>query len=177
MLKGGGEKQEYSTPNTFMIMSTNKSPTDINEVKNIFATECTPLLTDLVSTYALRSSGVSVDRRIVRDNGSTNIAAVNEPYPDLRKAINSLPSGVEIETISALRGVSDEDKDLSMKKDYRLDPSEVDNDVDYGSQITFHGGISERKFWVIFAGLSNSILSPTPVLTLRCRYFDSKLCM
>lgn len=156
-------------------MRSYKSSSTISQ--DTSATECTYLLTDPANSYAPDSSRVSAIETSIRDNESPKIYPEGGPYPILSKAITNLLPSIEVETDIPLGSHPGGDEDLECAGDNQVGPEGDNRSVDQDNEITFHCGISKKKFWVIFTGLFTLFVSSVPLLILRHRYLDSQFCM
>lgn len=118
---------------------------------NTSTTERTPLLAAPVNTRVPGDPGTSTEPTTTRDNDPTDILHEHESFPILSKAVSNVSFGiVEIIPTSSIR--PDKHGDLRLKNDGSK-PRESDRGVDHEGEISFHGGISKGRFWIIFAGM------------------------
>lgn len=143
---------------------------------NTSATERTPLLTTCVNPAVLDILGGSIKQTTSTDYESAGISHDNESFPVLGKAISNVSFGIAVETIPDLAGHPDDYGDSRQKHD-SSGPRETDRGVDHSDETGFHGGISKRRFWIIFAGLSTISMMHVCLLIFESRYLDSQLCM
>lgn len=108
---------------------------------NIRATEGTPLLAAPVSTGVLGNSRTSTESTTTRGYDATDTSHEHEPFPILGKVVSNASCGIIETTPTSIH--PDKPGDLRLK----------DDSVDHAGEISFHGGISKKRFWIIFAGL------------------------
>lgn len=126
---------------------------------NTSTTERTPLLTAPVNTRVPEDPRTSTT---TRDNDPADILHEHESFPILSKAVSNVSFGiVEIIPASSIR--PDKHGDLRLKNDGSK-PRESDRGVDHEGEISFHGGISKRRFWIIFAGMCTLCSYAPPLL-------------
>lgn len=118
--------------------------------------ERTSLLTVTGSPYLRGIAGVSIEQQSLRDDATDILDDDDENFPVLSKATSNTPLGIEAEVIPALGNSPGEFGDYRLPPDDELRLRTVKEDIEEDSQcsqISFHGGISKRSFWVIFSGL------------------------
>lgn len=135
-------------------MSYKSSHANFEGTDNRSTSERTPLLDVHVNTYL---PGISQEHTTSRNGEWVGVPHEGELFPTLRKVISNVPLAIEPQSIAALGG-HPEGEDLGLKADDGSKIRDVAECIDQGGEIGFHGGISRRKFWVIFAGLLNLLL-------------------
>lgn len=111
---------------------------------NTSATERTALLAAPVNY------GVSIGHTTT-DHESTDIFHEDESFPILSKAVSNASFGIVEIIPNSIQ--SDEHGHLRLKKNDGLRQTETDRGVENPSETGFHGGISKKRFWIIFTGL------------------------
>lgn len=117
---------------------------------NIRATEGTPLLAAPVSIGVPGDFGTSTEPTTTRGYDATDIFHEHESFPILGKVVSNVSCGIIETTPTSIH--PDNPGDLRLKNDGSR-PRESDRSVDHAGEIGFHGGISKKRFWIIFTGL------------------------
>ena len=143
---------------------TNSSD-DTND-RGALPTEQTPLLSEPAGLSIFPGSGgilVATPPLRPRCDLDDDVVTVSDIYdeeethmPILSKVTSNTPLGIEAEAIPATASSPDEYGDFRLPKADDLRLQTVKEDVENSSQFSFHGGISKRQFWFIFAGGQNT---------------------
>lgn len=123
----------------------------LEQMDSTSATERTSLLTAPVNTGVRGNSGVPIEQTTTTDYESINIFQGDESFPILSKAISNASFGI-VETIPTSIQ-PDGHGHLRLKND-GLKQRQSGSGVEDANETGFHGGISKKRFWIIFTGWS-----------------------
>jgi hypothetical protein len=111
------------------------------------ANEQTPLLAAPSTSYSSGSSGALVPSLTSDDSTAVSDDEADDLRPSLTNISNNTP--LSIDTVIIPTG----------SESLRNDPKDefgvkvVEEEAEDGGEFKFHGGITKKKFWIIFTGL------------------------
>ncbi|KAL7271283.1 hypothetical protein RUND412_005976 [Rhizina undulata] len=115
-------------------------------------TERTPLLATPINSYVLSISEAPDDQTTVRSDSeiSTIIYEAGDLSPIISKVNSNATLEIEGDALSSHPG---RDGDFRLPKDSNLHLNPDEAGAKEGNEFSFHGGITENQFWIIFAGI------------------------